>query len=283
MTAVFETNFQSYAKGSPASDSGPFNWVMGLFLAFGIHAVGFSLALSSGAGFSLQPEGGGGTGGMSVTMGSGSTGHDVKTQTAKRVEAMASQVSTPEVLPQKPVVKPAAKPKQTKKPANKVMHKVVQATSAKTTAQIGERKTISASAAPGSQIAEGIDQGHGDVSTVAGGGPVGPSVGAGTSKGFGIDTAKKAYTREIRKLLLRAKQYPKTAQRLGQEGVVKVSFIISPDGQSSGIQIIKSSRYPSLNREAKALIRRVGTFPPIPSKISNGPMTFEVPIPFRLY
>jgi protein TonB len=266
-------------------DTGFAHWGIGIVFAAGLHVGVALMALSSGAGLSLAPEGGGGTGGgMTVLMGSGGSGNDQMDEVAaamvvaepEPVVEIEPPKPEPELIPEVkkiPTQKPKPKPKVEAKPkpkAKPVVKQVVQ----RDVATVGDASVQGA--------VDGRVGGKGQVNRQAGGGPVGPSVGAGNSAGFGIDTAYKSYNREVRRLLLRHKQYPRTAQRLGQQGRVVLAITIAPSGKVLRSNVVEKCQYPILNREVTKLVRRIRQFPPIPPKVSTSPITFTVAIPFVL-
>jgi len=55
--------------------------------------------------------------------------------------------------------------------------------------------------------------------------------------------------------------YPKDAAYRGEQGTVRISFKIARDGMISGINVIKSSGYPDLDREAVNALRKTAGVP----------------------
>jgi len=261
------------------------HWGLGGLLAVGLHVVALGVALSSGAGLSLAPEGGGGKGGMTVVMGSQGQGADQVNEIAAASSALPQEVSVPPIEKIKPVPKPAAKPVPKPIPKVRAKPKPVKKHKPQMKAKVRDIAPKIASQ-KNSNVAtsgtHGVVGATGKVNRQAGGAPIGQSIGAGSSKGFGIDTALKAYRRKLHALLMHAKRYPRSAQRLGQEGIVAVSFVVSPDGHASHVKLVTPSAYPALNREGKNLIKRIKNFPPLPPAVSSTAMTFTVRVPFHL-
>lgn len=79
--------------------------------------------------------------------------------------------------------------------------------------------------------------------------------------------------------LNRYKRYPSDARRRGQEGVVKLRFVVDAKGQVLSYEISGRSGNPSLDRATLQMIRRAQPLPaPPPELLKNG--TLEVVAPF---
>jgi len=78
------------------------------------------------------------------------------------------------------------------------------------------------------------------------------------------------------------KRYPEAAKSDRIEGKVKVSFIITTDGQVSSLKVIKSARHSSLNKSALNAVRDAAPFPRPPAGLFKGPVKIEVSIVFEL-
>ena len=104
----------------------------------------------------------------------------------------------------------------------------------------------------------------------------------GDSKKETVDrTPLKNYLSQIQDRLEKAKRYPWLARLRGQEGIVRLKFMIKPSGEPWNIQLIQSSHWEILDDEAFSLVKRVGRFPVLPSLFKEG-IDVEVPVVFEL-
>jgi len=55
--------------------------------------------------------------------------------------------------------------------------------------------------------------------------------------------------------------YPRSAAMRGEQGTVRISFVISRDGMISGINVIESSGYPDLDKEAVTALKKTAGVP----------------------
>lgn len=55
--------------------------------------------------------------------------------------------------------------------------------------------------------------------------------------------------------------YPRESVMRGEQGIVRISFKIAKDGMISGINVIRSSGYPDLDREAVEALRKTAGVP----------------------
>lgn len=77
------------------------------------------------------------------------------------------------------------------------------------------------------------------------------------------------------------RRYPDEAYRAGISGRVLCSFVIGEDGSVSDIRVVRSVEQ-SLDREAVRIISRMPRWLPAHSEGSPVPVTYFLPIPFRL-
>ena len=92
---------------------------------------------------------------------------------------------------------------------------------------------------------------------------------------------RKRFLREVKDRLEKAKRYPWPARFRGQEGTVRLEFVINAEGKAGGIRLVESSRWPILNEEAIATVERVDRFPG-PPRGWNREVSILVPLVFRL-
>jgi len=97
-----------------------------------------------------------------------------------------------------------------------------------------------------------------------------------------IEDIKTKYLRKVASQIQRAKRYPAFAKRRSIEDSVKVEFIIMDNGEVSSVKMLTASRYKILDKEALAMIKRAGPFPPMPEELNTPEMKLSLWITFRL-
>lgn len=70
----------------------------------------------------------------------------------------------------------------------------------------------------------------------------------------------------IRDLLVKYRKYPTQALRLKQEGIVKVSFRLTSNGEVEEIRVVSGSGYELLDENARELIEKTAHYFPKPPK-----------------
>ncbi|MCO1333243.1 TonB family protein [Microbulbifer sp. OS29] len=94
--------------------------------------------------------------------------------------------------------------------------------------------------------------------------------------------ARQIYHSSLLRHTFRYIRYPKRAQERGQQGSVRLNVTIDSEGQVQEIQPVQESRFSSLNREARAAVRRAGPYPGVPSQLGTDTYSFSIPITFNL-
>ena len=82
----------------------------------------------------------------------------------------------------------------------------------------------------------------------------------------------------VRKLLASKQDYPRAAQMRGDEGTAKIKLDIATDGSVAAVALVQPSGSAVLDREALALVRRVGAFPLPP----GGSASLVVPLTWKM-
>ena len=77
------------------------------------------------------------------------------------------------------------------------------------------------------------------------------------------------------------KRYPYMARRMGQEGKVKISFVMHPDGKVTDIMLVESSRYSLLDRAAEESIAAISPFVQAADYLAYEKM-FDIAVEFRI-
>jgi protein TonB len=84
---------------------------------------------------------------------------------------------------------------------------------------------------------------------------------AGTLQGEARTRYLGSHYAYIRKRIERALRYPRKAQRAGMAGRTLVRFMICDDGRVQQLEVVESSGYPLLDRNALKTVRRAAPFP----------------------
>lgn len=103
------------------------------------------------------------------------------------------------------------------------------------------------------------------------------------SDGHGSRAALAEYSRAVRTLIERHKQYPTAARKLGIQGSVVISFSLDSRGELQGVSLAKSSGNTMLDNAGIQAVRGVGSFPPPPRHAMQGDLiSFRIPVRFAL-
>ena len=89
------------------------------------------------------------------------------------------------------------------------------------------------------------------------------------------------FLENVRRRLEEAKRYPWPARIQGLEGTVRLQFKIDSMGEPKEIRLVESSRWPVLDEEAVATVKRIGKFPGAPVSW-NRDANIQVPLVFQL-
>ena len=100
-----------------------------------------------------------------------------------------------------------------------------------------------------------------------------------TGTGFG---SAKDYYQMVQVKIESRKQYPATARQQNQEGRVTVSFVIALDGGISGLEILKGSRFKTLDQAALDAVKSCVPFPRPPPAFFQGPLKLQLTLLFEL-
>lgn len=98
----------------------------------------------------------------------------------------------------------------------------------------------------------------------------------------GSTEVRDNYYAELAGWLERYKRYPRRARKRRQQGVVEVTFVINRQGQLLSQQVVGSSGYRLLDREASEMLERASPMPPIPAELRYVQLSITVPIAFYL-
>lgn len=93
---------------------------------------------------------------------------------------------------------------------------------------------------------------------------------------------KRSYLAKIRSIIEKKKKYPRAAKRMKQEGVVSVHFTISKNGQIKQLRLAKKCPYAKLNKAAMHILKKIGSFPPIPHHMDKSYLSLTIPIRYQI-
>jgi protein TonB len=94
------------------------------------------------------------------------------------------------------------------------------------------------------------------------------------------NAAVSNYPGQIVSKLRRSLRYPAEARRNRVTGEVHVSFVVSANGSTDRIRVVRSSGSPALDQAALETVRRAAPFPAIPREAGRESWAFTVPLAF---
>ncbi|EQB39734.1 hypothetical protein M947_05260 [Sulfurimonas hongkongensis] len=95
-----------------------------------------------------------------------------------------------------------------------------------------------------------------------------------------LEEEKNIYLSELAIWIQQHLEYPRHARRMNQEGVVKISFIITKQGDIESVKISSPCPYTKLNVAAKSLLIKLKRFKPLPQNLDRWELS--VPIIYAL-
>jgi periplasmic protein TonB len=98
----------------------------------------------------------------------------------------------------------------------------------------------------------------------------------------GIPGSTADYIATLQAWLARHKEYPRSAQKRGQEGTALLYFVIDRNGRVLEHQLRQSSGYRALDKEVMAMIERAQPLPSIPDDMPMQQMELVLPVQFFL-
>lgn len=100
----------------------------------------------------------------------------------------------------------------------------------------------------------------------------------------GIQVAiKERFKYDLKLFIENNKEYPRLAQKQGQEGQVKVSFVINRDGTITNVKLLETCPFTRLNKATVNFFKRYSVFKEIPNEINEDKMELTYLIDYRLY
>ena len=97
-----------------------------------------------------------------------------------------------------------------------------------------------------------------------------------------IDAAKGSYAGALSREFAKHKQYPRSAQMRGQQGVAKIELHIDAHGNIVSSSVVESSGFEILDKQALEMVRKASPLPLPPETLRGREFTISVPVAFRL-
>lgn len=91
-----------------------------------------------------------------------------------------------------------------------------------------------------------------------------------------------AYGHAIQKLANQFSVYPEIARRRGEQGELEVIFHIDAEGKLKSLDVLKSSGYKALDRQALQMVRRGLDALPVPASLRGREFKIVIPVEFKL-
>lgn len=101
------------------------------------------------------------------------------------------------------------------------------------------------------------------------------------SERIDLDVIKK-YREAIKRKIEEEKRYPKWAEENAYDGKVNIRFKLFASGKVEEVEVLKSSGYMILDKEAVRAVTNAAPYPPMPESMKREYIIVEVPIVFRL-
>ena len=87
---------------------------------------------------------------------------------------------------------------------------------------------------------------------------------------------------KLRRLTQKNTEYPNSAARKGHEGSVRINVTIDKSGKIKNTELIRKSKYSSLNKAAMKAVKKSAPYPPIPAAVKREEFIFTAPFSFKL-
>ena len=149
----------------------------------------------------------------------------------------------------------------------------------------GEAGGTGASSGASDRSGPASEPGSGRSSDPAGGTSVARLTPGGGGEGSGptgaLPPEYEAYVRALRQRVQERLQYPWTAVRRGQQGVVEVELRVGPDGRLVAVEVVAGPTADALRVAAVSAVRGAAPFP-FPAGLPPRPLVIRLPVEFRL-
>lgn len=94
--------------------------------------------------------------------------------------------------------------------------------------------------------------------------------------------AQQTYFSQLAAILAQHKRYPKASRRRGEEGIVKLFFIVDRTGKVTDYRITRSSGSSRLDNAVINMLKNAQPLPAFPSDMEQQQLEVKVPIAFKL-
>lgn len=255
-------------------------WLFALFLALSIHAAGFVFFLDKDTDDGAKLAG---DQGIEIDLGMiGDLGE------TKEIEQEVAPEPTPEPEPEpEPVVEPVAVPEPVKQP-EPIKPKQQTETKLKKTPEPAPKPEPKQDIKPEPEIVE-APQPKPAVATTAttDNKPKQQKQKLTTGKANAITTggqvaARQSYFSVLAATLAKHKRYPTASRRRGEEGIVKLFFIVDRDGKVLEYRISESSGSRRLDEAVIKMLDKASPLPAFPAEMTQQQLEVNVPIAFQL-
>ena len=91
-----------------------------------------------------------------------------------------------------------------------------------------------------------------------------------------------SYMEMVRLRIERHKRYPDAAKVRQIEGSVTIYFVITPEGDITSAEIVKTSGNSALDKAALTAVKNAAPFPKAPASLFKGEIPMELTIMFEL-
>ncbi|MFQ5534299.1 MAG: energy transducer TonB [Sphingomonadales bacterium] len=93
---------------------------------------------------------------------------------------------------------------------------------------------------------------------------------------------RKAWFREVRKIVAKKQTYPRAALMRSIEGRAKLRVSIDREGAVQSFEVVEGTGHSVLDRELSRIAKRINPLPKPPSNFSDADLTFVIPLNWSL-
>jgi protein TonB len=97
-----------------------------------------------------------------------------------------------------------------------------------------------------------------------------------------LEVIRSNYGSVLSREFAKYKQYPRVAQMRGWQGTSRVELQIDATGTVTAVNIVESSGFEVLDKQAIESVRKALPLPPIPAELRGKEFTIVVPMKFSL-
>ena len=97
-----------------------------------------------------------------------------------------------------------------------------------------------------------------------------------------VKAIQSQYVGSVKSKIYGSKFYPESAQRMEQEGSVKVSFTVTSGGSVSGVSVSSSSGFSELDNAAVQAVKNAAPFGAIPPELGKSSLSMSITLKYYL-